>query len=236
MTSSMTPKPCQTPTLLWAWLWGGLPHHYPLCQARVQGWEQDPWGPTTSLYHHLVPHAGRRVGDPVASQTPPCSRSLQHRAVMPPGPSTQLPMPISAWHELAQLRKYQGTWKSPMAQAQHSQATERLGGHFWARSPVPWADCCRAGLALSWVDFILLNGHAKAWAAFVQGVLEGIPSMDKAGSGRAPCTSCTCGAGMGHCHPPASRGTGLARGGSRGGWPGLQPRAWGSSAARQGGL
>ena len=115
-------------------------HHYPLCWAHVQGWEQGPWAPT----------------------------------------STQ-------------------------------------------------ADCCRAGLALSQVDFILQNSCAKLWAA----VLEGAPSMDKAGSSGAPCISGRLGALP---PPPAAQGMGLAKGGSRGGWPGPQPRAWGSSVTRQGEL
>lgn len=123
---------------------------------------------------------------------------------MPPGPSAQLPMPISAWREPARLREYLGPWKIPMAQVQHSQASEQLGGHRWVCSPVSWADCRRAGLALSQVDFILQNSCTKVWAALTQGVLEGIPSVDKVGSGGALCTSCSHGAGTGHCHPPAS--------------------------------
>lgn len=156
------------------------------------------------------------MGNPVALQTTPCSRSLQQRVAMPPCPSTQLLMPISAWCEPARLRRYLGTWKSPAAQAQHSQASERLGGHRWACRPSPQADCHRAGPALFQVDFILQNSCAKVWAPLVQGVLEGIPSMDKVGSGGGTMHLLQLWAGMGHCHPPASQGTGLARGGSRG--------------------
>lgn len=66
-----------------------------------------------------------------------------------------------------------------MAQVQHSQ--EELGRHHWAHSPVPWAGCRRAGLALSQVDFILPDSCAKAWAALVRGVLEGMDTRREAG-------------------------------------------------------
>jgi len=143
----------------------------------MQGWEQDPWAPTSCPHQHAVPHAGRGVGSSVATRTPLRSRSLQQRATMPPGPSAQLPVPVSTWHEPARLREHLEPWKSPVAQAQHRQASKQLQGHHWARSPGHRADCRRAGLAPSQVDFILQSSCAKVWAALVQGVLEGTPRV-----------------------------------------------------------